>query len=82
MLPLENPTEEGLWFSDAQHHAVISLLKERSVANKISLATKTGRLLGHEDVDAYGRWQKSGGWDPGGLRMLPRFDWARVYGAL
>lgn len=36
------------------------------------------RLLGHEDLDAYGRWHKHiGGWDPGALKTRgdQLFDW-------
>lgn len=33
------------------------------------------RLLGHEDIDAYGRWQRAGGWDPGAIRARPWVAW-------
>lgn len=36
------------------------------------------QLLGHEDVDLYGRSNKGGGWDPGALRAEPWWDWAYV----
>lgn len=32
-------------------------------------------FLGHEDCDPWGRGTKSGGWDPGALRVSPRFCW-------
>jgi hypothetical protein len=35
-------------------------------------------LLGHEDVDLFGRSNKGGGWDPGALRDEPWWDWAYV----
>lgn len=37
------------------------------------------RLVGHEDVEALERWDKNGGWDPGALREVPKFDWAKIY---
>ena len=38
-------------------------------------------LLGHEDVDLFGRANLGGGWDPGALRASPRWDWDLVRGA-
>ena len=37
------------------------------------------RLLGHEDLTPISRHDKKGGWDPGGLREVPYFDWEHVY---
>lgn len=39
-------------------------------------------VLGHEDVDLFGRADDGGGWDPGALRAEPRFDWQLVHGAI
>lgn len=39
---------------------------------------RTPYLPGHEDVDLYGRSQRSGGWDPGALREQPYWDWGFV----
>lgn len=43
---------------------------------KIGESFPTPRLLGHEDLDPFDRWDSAGGWDPGALRHQPRFDWA------
>ena len=40
---------------------------------------RSPRLLGHEDVDLFGRSNKTGGWDPGHLRKNPWWDWDFVY---
>ena len=32
-------------------------------------------VLGHEDVDPWGRGARGAGWDPGALRKKPRFCW-------
>lgn len=37
------------------------------------------RLPGHEDLDLYGRSKNGQGWDPGGLRRWPWWDWPTVY---
>jgi N-acetyl-anhydromuramyl-L-alanine amidase AmpD len=39
---------------------------------------RTPRVLGHEDVDLFGRADAGGGWDPGALRRSPRWDWKAV----
>lgn len=43
---------------------------------------RTPFVLGHEDVDLYGRSDTGGGWDPGALRADPRWDWELVHGAI
>jgi N-acetyl-anhydromuramyl-L-alanine amidase AmpD len=43
---------------------------------------RSPRLLGHEDVDLFGRSDRGGGWDPGYLRIEPRWDWPLVYRAI
>ena len=37
------------------------------------------RLVGHEDIEPLERWNRQGGWDPGGLREKPKFFWPRIY---
>jgi len=39
---------------------------------------RAGRLVGHEDVEPLTRWNRAGGWDPGALRAVPRFDWNKL----
>jgi hypothetical protein len=36
------------------------------------------RLVTHEDVQPFTRWDDGGGWDPGVLRAVPRYDWDRL----
>ncbi len=81
MLPLLEATEEGLWFTPEQHQALLDLYRQLAVMYNWPLCTialPNKRFLGHEDIDAYARWQKSGGWDPGALREKPRFDWTAL----
>lgn len=76
MVPLGTPRDNGLWFTDDQHQAIIDLWNDRAAFHEWE--GKRGQLIGHEDVAAYSRWQKSGGWDPGALRLEPRFDWDHI----
>lgn len=72
---------QGLWYTAEQHEAVARLaddLRDRHGWPAWPTALPCRRLLGHEDVDAFGRWDRGGGWDPGALRSAPRFDWAAV----
>lgn len=86
---LATPRANGLRYTDDQHHSVARLAidlwrrhgwpRETLVqASKDSRALPCGRLLGHEDLDAFGRWQATGGWDPGALRPRPWFSWPLV----
>jgi hypothetical protein len=43
---------------------------------------RTPWVLGHEDVDLFGRADAGGGWDPGALRSRARWDWWAVYCAI
>lgn len=84
--PLAKPTADGLWYTLAQHLSVAALASDlRARHGWPSWATRglpCQRLLGHEDLDAYERWDKGGGWDPGALRAQPRFSWKLVQAAL
>lgn len=74
LVPLDDAT-----YTDDQYSALEVLLNDRAQAHHWPLYWKDStRLVGHEDIDAYGRWDKHGGWDPGALRAKPRFDWHRV----
>lgn len=74
---------DGLWYSADQHQAVVDLCHERAFYHGWPAGWfTTGSLCGHEDLDAYARWDKGGGWDPGGLRLRARFDWSFVRSAL
>lgn len=43
---------------------------------------RTPYLVGHEDVDLFGCADYGGGWDPGALRVEPRWDWSLVRWAI
>lgn len=76
MLPLPHETEQGLRYTPEQHVTIARLAAD--VAQRHGWPDgwqHSGRLITHEDVDAYGRWQHSGGWDPGVLRAAPWFRW-------
>jgi hypothetical protein len=89
MIPLAKTRQNGLWFTDEQHEAMAALSAD--IANRHSWPDGwqfSPRLIGHEDVDAYGRWRNLGTgkynapWDPGGLRAKPRFSWDVVLGLI
>lgn len=66
-------------FTADQHKAVALLLCDLARRYKWPKGwSRSARLLGHEDIDAFDRWDRRGGWDPGALREHPRFDWAVV----
>ena len=84
-IPLPHQTLHGLWYTERQHAAVARLYLDRAkvygwgspdMSSGATLPFR--RLLGHEDLDAYGRWDSHGGWDPGALRAKPRFCWRTV----
>lgn len=79
MVPLPEARDNGLWFSTAQHEAVRILAHDLAQRHGWPDGwMDTPRLVGHEDVDAFARWDKRGGWDPGAMRASPRFDWGYV----
>lgn len=78
-LPREDVGQDGSWYTTAQMRMLALLCVD--IARRHEFPDdwdETPRLVGHEDVDAYGRWDKGGGWDPGALRRRPRFDWLRL----
>lgn len=80
LLPMQG-SRGGMWFTDEQCTAVKELYNQLAAMYGWPLNPRklpNTRLLGHEDIDAFGRWQKSGGWDPGALRKFPRFSWDRI----
>ncbi len=78
LLPLlaQHVGSDGLWFSKAQHRAVGALARDMAERHGWPEGwEESPRLVGHEDIDAYARWDRRGGWDPGALRAGPRFSW-------
>ena len=80
LLPLAYTNKEGHWFTQEQHEAVALLYKKLALTYHWPLCVEAPhkQFLGHEDVDAYARWQNSGAWDPGAMRKFPRFSWEKV----
>lgn len=76
--PLEQRNDKGLLFTESQLASVASLVADINERNGLGLKLTDGTLVGHEDIDAYGRWHKNPkgpGWDPGALRSDPWFTW-------
>jgi len=80
MVPLaERDEDTRLWFTEAQHEAVRDLALDLAERHQWPEGwMETPRLVGHEDISAFTRWDGKGGWDPGAMRLKPRFDWGRV----
>jgi hypothetical protein len=77
ILPLV-PTPKGLRYTEAQHEAFASLACDIVARHAIFDEDPARVVLGHEDVNPLTRFNGGGGWDPGGLRTQPWFDWPRV----
>lgn len=83
---LAEPLRPGLWHTAAQHCLFAMLACDHADRHGWRAnwwldprgGPRSPTLPGHEDVDLYGRSQKSGGWDPGALRKSPRWDWVSV----
>jgi hypothetical protein len=81
LLPLEVAAvkSDGLWYTPEQHEAVALLGVDLARRHSWPRGWQNSpRLVGHEDLDAKERWDRGGGWDPGGLRARPRIDWHRI----
>ncbi len=74
------PMRKGLKFTLEQHDTIAFLACD--IARRLGWPDgwwETPRLLGHEDLSPISRTDKNGGWDPGGLRASPYFDWEYIY---
>lgn len=69
--------EFGCYFTDEQYHGISILWADICDRHKLSPKSQV-RLLGHEDVNPMDRFDTGGGWDPGGCRNTPYFDWKKV----
>lgn len=84
MIPLGSglggePMAPGLLFTRAQHYAAVELGADLAERHGWPEGwARTGRLVGHEDVQPILRHDKNGGWDPGWLRARPYFDFEHV----
>ena len=79
----EKPPKSGSWFTEEQMHRLADITIDISIRRKYPEGWHLSpRLAGHEDVDPLERWDARGGWDPGGLRDVFRFDWASLIAAI
>lgn len=78
LIPSLTKQPNGTLFTDAQYESLGKLCRDIEQRHGIKLEGK--RLVGHEDLEPLSRWDKTGGWDPGGLRPEGKlyFDWGRV----
>lgn len=77
------PMAPGLKFTLAQHDTIAFLACD--ISRRLDWEPgwwDTSRLVGHEDVTPISRSDKDGGWDPGGMRAKPFFDWEYVYSVI
>lgn len=82
-LPSGRVGADGLWFTREQHQAVAELARDLAARHDWpDYWERSPRFLGHEDIDAFARWDLAGGWDPGSMRPRPRFDWVLASGSL
>lgn len=76
------PLREDIRFTQAQHESVVMLACDMALRygwDQEPNWWRSPRLLGHEDLSPISRHDRRGGWDPGGLRDKPYFDWEYVY---
>ncbi len=79
------PLRAGIRFTKEQHEVIGLLAYDIAIRNNWPLDSewwKTPRLLGHEDLSPKTRHDSKGGWDPGGLRDVPFFDWEFVFNVI
>lgn len=71
--------EYGL-FTTEQHKSIAKLSSDIAQRWKFPNGwERTGRFVGHEDVNPLRRSNKIGGWDPGARRDHPVLDWDYIY---
>lgn len=63
----------------AQYDAGHNLIND--ICRRNGFVMNERNVLGHEDVDPWGRGNAGGGWDPGARRVQLTFDWNRIFGA-
>lgn len=77
------PMRPGLKFTEAQHDTAAFMAVD--IAARKGWPTdwiSSPRLGSHEDFTPISRHNSGGGWDPGGLRAKPFFDWEYVYSVI
>jgi hypothetical protein len=77
LIPQIEEDANGELFTAPQYSALAIFVARVAEIHKIDTSDQR-KLLGHEDLDPYGRWDSRGGWDPGALRDKPYFRWDRV----
>ena len=78
-----SPMRQGLRYTAGQHDSIVDLSVDIATRhNWPDVWWETPRLLGHEDLSPITRSDRNGGWDPGGMRAEPWFDWDYVRSAI
>jgi len=77
------PMRPGLKFTEAQHdtaaYLAVDIAERKGWEGEWWLSSQQPlQLGGHEDFTPISRSNSGGGWDPGGLRAKPFFDWEYV----
>lgn len=72
--------ETGTRFTAAQYTATARQIVAWERAH--GFKAEGTRLVTHEDVQPFERWDARGGWDPGVLRSPHTYDWARLLNEL
>lgn len=76
LIPLLKRQKDGSRFTREQYKALTAFLKD--FQERWGLGLGASRLVGHEDIEPLTRWNKTQGWDPGGLSDRPSFFWDLV----
>jgi N-acetyl-anhydromuramyl-L-alanine amidase AmpD len=91
MIPTKGPVAPHKTFTDTQYDVLARWLydlwgrygflqaKGQNDVHYWQAMRSQGRLVGHEDLEPLGRWDSYGGWDPGALRVDPRFAWDYLF---
>lgn len=74
-LPARDATT-GTYYTAAQYKSTAEWVVERE--REWGFVAEGSRLVTHEDVQPFTRWDAEGGRDPGVLRLAPFYDWPRL----
>jgi hypothetical protein len=76
LIPLLARQSDASLFTDAQYAKLAALIAD--IERRYGIALVGPRLVGHEDLAPWTRWNSRGGWDPGALNKRPSFFWPRL----
>lgn len=68
---------DGSFFNSIQYDTLSALISDIRIRHNMN--DDKNKLVGHEDLQPYERWDNDGGWDPGALRQDPYFFWDRLH---